>query len=147
MLTILFSHILFIGDSLSIKEIFNVKRLPKASTTLTRLFGKFTTLKLSNTISEAIWKYYETILPYKQIIEDYISFDSSVIIKYGKQEGVRKGYNPKKSGRKSYNPIIGFLNKHRYILNIWNRSGDSSSSNNIINFFNETYNHISFFLY
>ena len=34
--------------------------------------------------------------------------DSVVLTLYGKQQGARVGYNPKKHGRRSYHPILGF---------------------------------------
>jgi len=85
-------------------------------------------------INERIWKFIDKILPYKKLRPEWLSFDSSVLTRYVNHEGAKKGYNPKKPGRNSHNPIA-FLNKSRYVLNIWNRSGNSSSANNVVNFF------------
>ena len=63
-----------------------------------------------------------------------LDIDSSVITRYGEQEGSKKGYNPKKKGRNSHHPIIAFVNDIRMVANFWLRSGDSSSSNNFLSF-------------
>jgi hypothetical protein len=67
-----------------------------------------------------------------------LDFDSSVITRYGKQEGAKKGYNPNKRGRLSHHPLIAFVNDVRLIANMWLRSGDSSSANNFLNFLEDT---------
>ena len=66
-----------------------------------------------------------------------LDIDSSVITRYGEQEGAKKGYNPKKRGRKSHHPIIAFVNDVRMVANFW-RSGNSSSANNFVGFLEET---------
>ena len=68
--------------------------------------------------------------------------DSTVITRYGEQEGAKKGYNPNKKGRPSHHPLIGFLNESRFVINIWNRSGDTSSNNNVLAFFNSIYSRV-----
>lgn len=67
-----------------------------------------------------------------------LDIDSSVITRYGEQQGAKKGYNPKKKGRKSHHPIIAFVNDIKMVANFWLRSGDASSSNNFVGFLEET---------
>lgn len=67
-----------------------------------------------------------------------MDIDSSVIIRYGSQEGAKKGYNPKKKGRNSHHPIIAFVNDVKLVANFWLRSGDTSSANNFVGFLEET---------
>lgn len=67
-----------------------------------------------------------------------LDIDSSVITRYGLQEGAKKGYNPKKKGRKSHHPIIAFVNDVKMVANFWLRSGDTSSANNFVGFLEET---------
>ncbi len=68
---------------------------------------------------------------------DDLCFDSSVITRYGNQEGVVKGYNSRKRGRNSYTLLIGFLGLG-YVVNIWNRKGNASSGNGIVEYFKQT---------
>jgi hypothetical protein len=56
--------------------------------------------------------------------EDWLTFDSTVLIRYGEQDGAKKGYNPKKDGRPSHHPLIAFLNKRKYVVHLWNYIAD-----------------------
>ena len=46
-----------------------------------------------------------------------LDIDSSIITRYGEQEGAKKGYNPKKKGRNSHHPIIAFVNDVKLVAN------------------------------
>jgi len=67
-----------------------------------------------------------------------LDLDSTVITRYGKQEGSLIGYNPKKPGRPSHHPIMAFVADLRMVANSWLRSGNSGSSNNSVCFLRET---------
>lgn len=67
-----------------------------------------------------------------------LDIDSTIMTRYGEQQGAKKGYNPTKRGRKSHHPIIAFVNDVRLVANFWLRSGNSSSANNFIGFLEDT---------
>ena len=94
------------------------------------------------TLSEGLWLYLAQLIQWKQIAEDWLTFDSTVLVRYGEQEGAKKGYNPKKHGRPSHNPLIAFLNRSKYVVHLWNRSGNVTSWNNIIAFFTASFERI-----
>jgi hypothetical protein len=71
-----------------------------------------------------------------------LDIDSSVITRYGEQEGAKKGYNKHKPGRKSQHPIIAFVSEIEMVTNFWLRSGDAHTANNFKAFLEET---LSFF--
>ena len=135
-----FSHTIFLGDSNHIYErLFGLKKMVKSSTAITRLFNKIKTFEDSMKLSESLWSYtFNEIIPFKKIQSDYLNFDSKVITRYGEQEGAEVGYNPKKKGRVSHHPNMAFLNESKYIVNFWNRSGNSSSGNGVVEFLKET---------
>jgi hypothetical protein len=137
-----FSHLLYLGHKEVIAAIFGAKRLPRASTTVTRLFGKLKKLKEVETMSHTLWHYLKTLIPWNIIKEDWLTFDSTVLERYGEQEEAKKGYNPQKKGRPSHNPLIAFLNRSRYVIHLWNRSGNVASWNNIEGFFTSAYERV-----
>ena len=110
---------LYVGDPESIKSLFSLNRLPLAGTTLTRYFNKIKTMWESEQVSEMKWIYIKSIVDWGKIKSDWLSFDSTVMTRYGKQEGSQKGYNPDKKGRPSHHPLLAFLNESRMGLNIW----------------------------
>jgi len=64
--------------------------------------------------------------------------DSTIMTRYGEQEGVEKGYNPKKRGRKSHHPLVAFVNESRMVSNFWLRKGNSHTANNFLSFLEDT---------
>ena len=135
-----FAHSIFLGDSREVyMHLFNVPKMVLSSTAITRMFNKIDTMKKSQLFAERLWEYvFSTVIPFKKIESDFVNFDSKVITRYGSQEGATKGYNPKKKGRLSHHPIIAFLNREKYIVNIWNREGATSSGNGVVEFLKET---------
>ena len=94
-----FSHLMYLGNLEVIKSVFGLKRLPEAGTTLTRYFSKIKHLGDAEKLSEGMWQYLRKVIDWDQIKDDWLSFDSTVITRYGEQEGAKKGYNPSKKGR------------------------------------------------
>lgn len=141
-----FSHVLYLGCQEILATLFAVVKLPMASTTMTRFFRKIKKMKEVEAMSEGLWGYLSKLIPWKEIKEDWLTFDSTVLERYGKQEGAKRGYNPKKKGRGSHSPLLGFLNRSRYVVNLWNRPGNVASWNNIIGFFETTWQRIEGFI-
>lgn len=60
--------------------------------------------------------------------------DSTVLVIYGRAEGARVGYNPKKRGRRSYHPLLCY---EAHCHEFWHgslRPGNASSSSGILRF-------------
>lgn len=135
-----FSHGLFLAGSEPVQAaLFGVKRLPSSSSALTRFFRGIGSWQKSAALAEGLWQYqFERVIPWKKVEEDYLSFDTTVVVRYGQQEGARKGPNPKKKGRPSHHPLLAFLNRSGYLVNLWNRSGNTGSGNGCVEFAKET---------
>ena len=65
--------------------------------------------------------------------------DSSVIVRYGAQEGVARGYNPSKPGRGSHHPLLAFVAESRMVANAWMRPGNTGASSSAEHFLEETF--------
>lgn len=94
-----FSHLVYLGNKEVLARMFGVKRLPDAATTLTRMFNKLKDIKTADMFSHNLWEYLSQLIPWKTIQEDWLTFDSSVLVRYGEQEGAKRGYNPARHGR------------------------------------------------
>jgi hypothetical protein len=94
---------------------------------------------LSEAIGERCRQFTSQIITWEGISKDNLNLDSSVITRYGEQEGAKKGYNPKKRGRPSHHPLIAFIGSG-YIVNLWNRSGNTHSAQSCVDFFAQTVN-------
>jgi len=67
-----------------------------------------------------------------------LDLDSTILSRYGRQQGAKKGYNPSKKGRASHHPLIAFIADVKLVANMWLRSGDCSSANNFLAFLEDT---------
>lgn len=121
----------------SIQKIFGWKRMPEHKA-FQRYFNKFD-LPTSNKVFEGLYSWFFDNLKYDNLT---IDIDSSVLTRYGEQQGAEKGYNKHKPGRKSHHPIIAFVSEIEMIANFWLRSGDAHTANNFKAFLEET---VSFF--
>jgi hypothetical protein len=60
--------------------------------------------------------------------------DSVVVTVYGKQQGARLGYNPKKKGRRSYHPLLCFEATRQEFWHGSLRPGDCSANTGVVHF-------------
>lgn len=118
-------------------QAFGLGWLPAASSTLTRFWGKISSQGLCERWMEHLRGFALTMVREAGIVEDSLLLDSTVATRYGDQEGAHRGYNPTKPGRKSHHPLLAALGSG-YVVNLWNRSGDSSSGNFAVDFLKQT---------
>jgi len=117
-----------------LQEIFQIKRLPSQAT-YSRFFHKFSWEKNEEVFALLQQKFLSQI----DVGALTIDLDSSVITRYGNQEGAAKGYNPKKMGRNSHHPLMAFIDQTKMVANAWMRAGNTSDLNNYDAFLTETF--------
>ncbi len=114
-------------------KIFDWKDTP-AQDTYKRFFSKFDQLT-NQKVSDY---FYSWIFDNFKFDNFTLDIDSSVMTRYGEQEGAKKGYNPSKRGRPSHHPLIAFIADVKLVANMRLRSGDTSSANNFLSFLEDT---------
>lgn len=116
---------------------FGVKWLPQAGSTLTRFWGKLGARSAAERLGARARELAAAIVRQGGVVCDDLNVDSTVLTRYGGQEGAKRGYNPKKRGRPSHHPLLAFL-ASGYVVNLWNRQGDTSSGQSVVEFFDQT---------
>ncbi len=129
-----FSHTAVVRVDEVLRQIFGWKRVA-SGTTFGRFFKKFSP-SLNHHLFIELYSWFLGQLKFDNYTLDV---DSSVITRYGEQEGSRKGYNPNKPGRNSHHRLFAFVSDVRMVANCWNRSGNTNSSSNAIHFLEETF--------
>lgn len=129
-----FSHTGILRLDEALKKIFGWKRVA-SGTTLGRFFQKFS-WEENNRVFPALGQWFFQQLHFDKYTLDV---DSSILTRYGDQQGSKMGYNPRKKGRKSHHPLFAFVADTRMVANCWLRSGDTSSASNCIAFLEETF--------
>lgn len=117
-----------------LQSIFNMEQMPSQST-YSRFFGKFSQ-KRNTEVFPVLQKWF-----FDQIGVDCLTvdFDSTVITRYGNQEGSAVGYNPNKRGRNSHHPLMAFVGQTRMVANAWMRPGNTAASSSCKAFMQETF--------
>lgn len=117
-----------------LQDIFGLEQMPSQST-YSRYFGKFNQARNTAVFPELQDWFMEQI----GIENITVDFDSTVITRYGEQQGSAKGYNPNKRGRNSHHPLMAFISQTRMVANAWLRPGNTAASSSCVEFMQETF--------
>lgn len=128
-----FSHSAYLRYDKVLQEIFGWKQAPSQST-YSRFFQKFS-WKRNTEVFVPTQQWFVDNLQIKNIT---IDFDSSVMTRYGEQQGSKVGYNASKPGRASHHPLMAFIAETRMVANAWLRPGNTSALSNCKAFIDET---------
>jgi len=107
--------------------------------TYKRFFQKFTQGK-NQRVFTAMYQWFFQGLQFDNYTLD---MDSSVLTRYGEQDGAKRGYNVKKPGRKSHHPLMAFVADSRMVANLWLRSGNTNAVSNMYSFLEDTLDKLS----
>lgn len=99
-----------------------------------RYFGKFS-MDQSRAVFDAMYRWFFN----QMVFDNYtLDLDSTVMTRYGHQEGAAVGYNPKKRGRPSHHPLMGFVAECRMVVNCWLREGNAYTTKYFKEFLEKT---------
>jgi hypothetical protein len=98
-----FAHAARLRGDRALQALVGIERFP-TDDTIRDLFKRFRQ-RLVYEFFEPLWAWQLERLPGWEAGYS-LDLDSTVFERYGKQEGVRKGYNPRKHGRASHHPLL-----------------------------------------
>lgn len=127
-----FAHTALIRFDAVLPEIFGLQQVASVST-FTRFFRRFGPKEINEVflhLSHWLWKH---ISPQRWTID----LDSTILTRYGHQEGSCRGYNPRNRGKKSQHPLLAFAAECRMVVNAWLRPGNTTDATNVEHFFRE----------
>ena len=129
-----FAHAALLRGDQALHALLGMKRFPVDDTirNLFRGFGMGHVQRLYEPLAE--WQMQR--LPLRA--EGYtLDLDSTVLERYGKQEGSLKGHNPRKHGRPSHHPLLAVLSEAHFLLHGWLRSGNCGTARGVEEFLKE----------
>lgn len=132
-----FSHLDVTRFDKSIQRIFAWDNMPEHKA-FQRYFEKFN-MEINHLVFGGLYSWFFNNLQFDNFTLD---IDSTILTRYGDQQGAKKGYNKHKPGRKSQHPLIAFVADAEMVANFWLRPGNAHTSNNFKAFLEET---LSFF--
>jgi len=129
-----FAHSGMLRTDRALHALLGMKRFPTDGT-IRNLFKRFTQGMVVQ-LYEPLWAWQVKRLPERG--QGYsLDLDSTVFERYGKQEGVKRGYNPRKPGRGSHHPLLAVLGEAHFILHGWLRSGNTTAGRGVVEFLKE----------
>ena len=127
------SHVELLRHDDTVKEIFGWRQTPTAST-LSRFFAKCEDATVTALRKDLPKKFFDQMsMPISTL-----DIDSTVITRYGEQEGAERGYNPTKRGRPSHHPLIAFVAEQRMVAHAVLRPGNVHTAKGCEEFLRET---------
>lgn len=110
-----------------VREIFGWSRGMASQSTFSRFFAKFD-ISMNDEIFTSLQSHWFDNIKVGKLT---IDIDSTVLTRYGKQEGATVGYNPTKRGRPSHHPIMAFCAELNMVVDAWMREGKSHDSSQV----------------
>jgi len=131
-----FAHTAVLRTDKAVHALLGIQRFP-SDDTIRNLFKRFRQ-GLVVQFYEPLWAWQLARVP--QRAGGYsLDLDSTVFERYGEQEGVKRGYNPRKHGRPSPHPLLAVLGEAGFILHGWLRSGNTRSDSGVVEFLQEAW--------
>lgn len=127
------AHIERLRGDVGVKEILGLPRIV-SDTTLGRFFNRFSVGTVQS-VFERLMRWQLGLIP---LSGEVLDLDSSVVERYGKQEGVVLGYNSHKHRRPTHHPLIATLGHRPWVVHAWLRSGNTGSARGAEAFLEET---------
>ena len=127
-----FSHTSLVRYDRALREIFGWKRVASVST-FTRWFRRFERQDVDRVFGSLGRWFWQQLSPRTITID----LDSSVVPRFGEQEGAAIGYNKQMRGKASHRPMFAFVSDWRMVLHTWLRPGNTADCNGIREFTQE----------
>lgn len=127
-----FAHVNLVRGDVALRELLGWRRWP-GDDAVRDFFGRFQ-WKQIEAFFPSLTGWMLAQLPTQTVTMD---LDSTVFERFGQQEGARKGYHPRKPGRRSHHPILAVLAEPVFILHAWLRRGDTTAGRGVIAFLTE----------
>lgn len=106
-----------------LRRLFGFKRMANFKAVM-RLLRKFT----QATNERGLGSLYRWLFEQRAVDDLTLDLDSTVMTRYGQQEGAVQGYNPSKPGHASHHPLMAFIVEVRMVVNCWLRPGNSHTA-------------------
>jgi hypothetical protein len=129
-----FLHLERLRADSPLREMFGIRRFC-APSTYTRFFRSFSK-QAREDVFTALTRWSLGLMPPRETGYT-LDLDSTVLERFGEQEGVLPGYNPRRHGRPTHHPLLAGLAEAKWVMHGWLRGGNTASANNVRGFMDE----------
>ena len=131
-----FAHAAMLRADRALHALLGLKRCP-GDDAIRAMFNRFGMGEIE-ALFRPLWRWMLERVPKRP--DGYtLDVDSTVITRFGKQQGAARGYNPARKGGRSHHPLIGVLAESQCVIHGWLRSGDTTANSGVLAFLRECF--------
>lgn len=118
-----FSHFQMLRADRALQALCGVRSFP-ADDTIRNFFRRFGPAQIA-AFFPPLWQWFFEQLPARRCVLD---LDSTVLQRFGRQEGAVHGYNPTRPKGRLHRPLVAFASSPALVLHAWLRAGNAADS-------------------
>lgn len=127
-----FSHLQMLRADRALQALCGMRSFP-TDDTVRNFFRRFGAAQVA-TFFPALWRWFFAQQPRRTCMLD---LDSTVLQRFGHQEGAVHGYNPTRPKGRMHRPLLAFVSHPVFVLHAWLRSGNASDNRGAVEFLTE----------
>lgn len=127
-----FSHLQMLRADRALQALCGVRSFP-TDDTVRNFFRRFGAAQITR-FFPALWRWFFAQQPARACVLD---LDSTVLQRFGGQEGAVHGYNPTRPKGRTHRPLLAFVSEPVLVLHAWLRSGNAADNRGAIEFLTE----------
>lgn len=127
-----FSHLQMLRADRALQALCGVRSFP-SDDTVRNFFRRFGAGQIA-AFFPALWHWFFQQLPARSCILD---LDSTVLQRFGHQEGAAHGYNPTRPKGRIHRPLLAFVTEPVLVLHAWLRAGNAPDNRGAVEFLTE----------
>ena len=130
-----FSHLQMLRCDRALQTLCGVRAFP-GDDTVRNFFRRFGQAQVTQ-FFPSLWQWLFQQQPARRCILD---LDSTLLQRFGRQEGAVAGYNPTRRNGRTHRPLVAFVSHPVLVLHAWLRAGNSADNRGAVEFLTEALN-------
>lgn len=127
-----FAHLQMLRADRALQELCGVRAFP-SDDTVRNFFRRFGPAQVA-AFFPALWRWLFAQQPARTCLLD---LDSTILQRFGEQEGAVRGYNPTRRHGRSHRPLVAFVSEPVLVLHGWLRAGNAADNRGAVEFLTE----------
>lgn len=127
-----FSQLQMLRADRALQALCGVRAFP-TDDTVRNFFRRFGAGQIT-TFFPSLWQWFFSRVPARTCMLD---LDSTILQRFGRQEGAAHGYNPTRRLGRTHRPLLAFVSAPVFVLHAWLRAGNAADNRGAIEFMTE----------
>lgn len=129
-----FAHLQMLRSDRALQVLCGVKSFP-GDDTVRNFFRRFGQAQIA-AFFPSLWRWFFARQPARRCILD---LDSTLLQRFGEQEGAVRGYNPTRRNGRVHRPLLAFVSHPVLVVHGWLRAGNAADNRGAVEFLTEAF--------